>query len=331
MVQQFQCPACWQSIYFPEFFDKNDELLESICTNCKYRYGLTCVEVLNSRSSLDVFFTHEQGKKFKYKRTYQLRVLKGDKSQETLRFSTSNTSEKTLALTGDKLLLLYLTRSNTAKELMLIRSIITGESSLISSPNARARAMGLRTAVTTFAGGLLLATITHLPIEKVFFPTVISSVGVGAYVCKLKEPKSREQQDLIRLSNEQKLLQQQFNIQQRAIELSVEIKACRQTLTRSRELRQKMVNQGELYAKPIQTLERSINVLNSQLDLGYILVDNYTHLSELLTIEYETLTLTEKLPQDIIKSTLIQMQELEILEEKRTELASSISLDSIEV
>ncbi len=323
MTCQLKCPACRHLLYFPDFKECDEDFLESICTSCNYKYALIRTEVSSFASNVEVLQTNKYKKHPEYRRIYQLRLLKADKTIQSLGFSTPGQAEKLSALPGDELLLLYVMRGEAVEDLISIKNSTTGMSCLLVSPGAKAKSAGFGTGIATLVGGVLLAGFVHIPLNKTFLATVVpSAVGVGAYVTRLKDPRNRDRKELARLGAEQRLLLQKFDLEQRTQELCQELESNRRIISRLKGLRRKMLNAGEeMYANRIETVSKGISVLDKQLDLTQNLIAGYTQIIDILAIEYETSRLAEQIPEDISQKILLRLEELKAIEVKKEELA----------
>jgi hypothetical protein len=214
-------------------------------------------------------------------------------------------------------------RGKAPEDLISVNNSTTGISCLLESPGAKAKSVGFGTGVATFVGGVLFFTFAHIPLNNTFLATVVpSAVGVGAYVTRLKDPRTRDNKELARLGSEQRLLLQKFELEQRTQELRQELEGNFRIISRLKGLRRKMLNAGEeLYANRVETVSKGINVLEKQLDLSQNLIAGYTQIIDILAIEYETSRLAEQIPEDVSERILLRLEELRAIEAKKEELA----------
>lgn len=331
MTFQLECPACRHLLYFPGFDECDEDFLESICTNCKYKYALIHTDVSSFTSSVEVLQTNKHRKQAEYRRIYQLRLLKADKTIQSLRFSTPGKEEKLSALPGDELLLLYVMRGQALAELISVKNYTTGMTCLLLAPGAKARKAGFRTGIATLVGGVLLAAFVNIPINKIFLATVLPpAVGVGVYTTRLKDPRTRERKELARLGSEQRLLLQKFELEQRTQDLRQDLESNWRMIDRLKNLRRKMQNaEEELYANRIETVSKGIKLLEKQLDLTQSLITGYTQVIDVMAIEYETSRLAEQLPEDIDAKILGKLDELKNLESEKEQLSLLINPEKL--
>jgi len=331
MTLQLKCPACQHQLYFPSFDECDEDFLESVCTNCKYKYALIHTDVSSFASNVEVLRTNNHRKRPEYRRLYHLRLLKANKTIQSLQFYTSGEEAKLSALPGDQLLLLYVMRGKVLEELISAQNFTTGMSCLILAPGAKARKAGIGTGVATLVGGLLLAAFVNIPIDKIFLATLLPpAVGVGVYTTRLKDPRTREKNELARLGSEQRLLLQKFELEQRTQDLRQELECNWRMIDRLKNLRRKMLNaEEELYANRIETVSKGINLLDKQLDITQNLITGYTQVTDILAIEYETSRLAEQLPEDIDLKILGKLNELKNLESEKQQLSLLINPEKL--
>lgn len=315
MTRQLDCPCCKKLLYFPDAGECNEDILECICTICKYKYALTYSEVLNFASSVEPLQSRG-GQPIKYNRVYQLRALTLNKATKAFQFSTSGQDEKLQALPGDELLLLHTMRGDRVDDLVFVVNCTTGKSCQLLSPSSRAKYAGVKAAAFTLVGGGGLAIFLGAPL----LVTVIPSVGVGIYVTRRLVPKERDKQTAARLEVEQKLLQRKFGLQQ-PIEALRQEKATNQRLVKRFEvLQEKMLRVGDLYNERAERVKSAIMILEKQQELTETLIAGYTKLVEMIDIEYETSRLAEQLPEDVDSRILSKLDELKAIEQQKEKL-----------
>ena len=319
MTCQIDCPACRQKLYFPNSYE---HLLEGICTRCKYKYTLEQNEVVVFNSRIEVLHSSTYSSKptIKYKRIYQMRLLSTSKTVKSLKFSTPGQEEHLAALPGDKLLMLYLMRGCKQGDLLWIENQTTTQSYLLQRPGANARSIGTKAGLMTFAASTAIAIFLQMsPFSRIFLVTVTpSAFGVAVYVNKRKSNKVSDRGELSRLSSEQQLLLQKFDLEQKAQGLRQEIENDLRIIARLKSLQEKMLTTDkELYTERIGVVSNGINVLENNLVLSQKLVDRYQHICNMLTIEYETSSLAKQLPDDITAKILSQLEELKTIESQK--------------
>ncbi len=325
MALELKCPACRQTICFPSSDECDEDLLESLCTRCKYKYALINTEVIAFASRAEENYPSRYRKQTSYQRLYELRLLTPNDNLKAIELSTRGLEEKISGRPGDRVLLLYIMSSKAVGDLLWLENPTTGKSLLLQKPGAKARSKGIGAGVLTFVAGGVLATMVHLPDKILLAAGIPSAVGVGAYVTRLKSPKTRDKRELTRLASEQQLLSQKFELEQRTQDLHSELEANQRTSRRLQELRRKMQAEMELYGDRIETISMGIGILEQQIELTLNLISGYTKIINILTIEFETSRLAEQLPEDISGQILNRIEELKVIEAKREELSLLIS------
>jgi len=270
MALQLKCPACRQTICFPSSDECDEDLLESLCARCKYKYALINTEAIAFVSRAEENYLNRHKKQLSYRRLYELRLLTPNDILKTLEFSTPGHEEKISVRPGDRVLLLYIIRGKTVGDLLWLENSTTGKSLLLQKPGAKACSKGIGAGVLTFVAGGVLATIVHLPDKILLAAGIPSSIGVGAYVTRLKSPKTKDKKELARLASEQQLLAQKFELEQRTQDLRSELEGNRRLIRRLQELRRKMQAEVELYGERIET------VSNNWLRVLYVIERKYS-------------------------------------------------------
>ncbi|MBV9389930.1 MAG: hypothetical protein JOZ78_26190 [Chroococcidiopsidaceae cyanobacterium CP_BM_ER_R8_30] len=322
MTSQLKCPACRQLLCFAEPNECNEDFLEAVCNRCRYKYGLVHAKIRAFYSNVETVYPSKYSKRPRQRRFYQLRIMKTDETLMPLQFWTEGPEEKIPALPNDEFLLLYLVQGQDLKELIWIQNATTGTICLLTAPGARARRAGLGTAAITFASGILIATFNHFPTNQIFWATEIPiSVGAGLFITKRREPKVRDEHELKRLTSEQQLLQQKYDLEQRQHALRQELEAHRRTIERLAGLRRKMNAEPAQYATRIETVSKGITLLEQQVELVQNLFAGYAQIINVLAIEYETSRLAEQIPNDITSQVLRKLEELKMIETKKEELS----------
>ncbi len=188
---------------------------------------------------------------------------------------------------------------------------------------AKARSMGFATAALILVGSTLLADLLQIPANQLFWATAIpSSIGVGVYVSKRSSLKVSDHAELERLLEQQKMLAQQHEREQRRTSLIQELQVNHNLIQRLTKLQSKMMGVGEdVYSTRIVTITKGINILEEQLKLLQSLIDGYSQLIKIIDIEFETNQLVEQLPQDVTEKVLRRLEELKAIQAKKEELS----------
>lgn len=116
-----------------------------------------------------------------------------------------------------------------------------------------------------FVGSLALATVLHLPINKLFLAVITPTViGAGVVAAKPKNKKVKDRSELLRLGSEQELLRQKFNLESKLVGLNQELEDNSRLVIRLKSLQEKMLSvEEELYSNRITTVTNGITVLES--------------------------------------------------------------------
>lgn len=264
----------------------------------------------------------------KYKRTYQIRLLSANKTIKSLEFSTPGQEEHLTALPGDKLLLLYIMHGTEQQDLVWTNNQTTGQNYRLQKPDFKALSIGTKVGLMFFAASTVIATLLNIPLyNKVFLATATpSAVGIAVYTTKRKSSKVSDRSEILRLSSEQQLLIQKFDLEQKAEALFQEIENDSKLINHLKSLRDKMLaTDKKLYTERIAIVSSGINVLENNLVLTQGLVTGYEHICNMLTIDYETSNLAKQLPEDVIAKILAQLEELKAIEAQKETMSLSIN------
>lgn len=322
MTYQIKCPTCYKHLYFPSFDDQEDVLV-SICTGCRYKYALQQREVESFISNVEAKPSATSTKTVSYRRVYNLRLQQTNGTFKSLTFSTPGQSEKTSGSTGDTILLLYTMRGKELEDLVWIENLTTQKSHLLLNPKAKTRSTGFATAALFLVGSSLLAGFLQISTNQLFWATATtSSIGVGVYVSKRSSLKVRDCVELGRLLEQQKMLAQKHELEQKTTSLIQELQVNRKLIQRLTKLQSKMISLGEdVYSTQIVTVTKGINILEEQLNLLQNLIDGYSQLIKVIDIKFETSHLVEQLPEDITEEILGRLEELKVIHAKKEELS----------
>lgn len=329
MLLQLDCPCCQKPLFFPHQEEYEQDLLFVLCAACNYKYALHYSEVLKFASNAEQL-PGKTGKPTKYKQVYKLQVVTPSGVIKSLEFSTPGQDEKLQAQLGDELLLLYTMRGAQVSDLLLVANCTTGKKHQLFSPSSKARIAGIRAAGITCLGVSLLVGLLHGPDHKAMLVTTIpSALSVGVYVTQRQSPRERNRLIASRLGAEQKLLQQQFGLEQRVEQLRQEEAAHTRLLKRLSGLYKKMLRAGDLYVERAAQVKSAISILQKQIKLIQSLMDGYIKVIELIEIEFETSQLAEQLPVDIDVTILSQLDELKAIEQQKEELGLRVDANRL--
>ncbi len=240
-----------------------------------------------------------------HQRAYQVRLVNANQTRKSVEFSTLGQQENLTALPGDKMLLLY-TIGKKQQHLIWIENQTTTQSYLLQKPGAKTRSIPTAAGFMAFAGGIVLATVLNLPLNKLFLATVTpTAIGIGVIVAKRKSIKVKNRSELLRLGSEQQLLEQKYDLEQKLVRLNQEIEDNSRLINRLKSLQDQMLGvDRNLYGSKITTVSNGAAVLEKHLSLTSSLISGYEHIYNMLSIEYETSRLVEQLPSDITTNIL---------------------------
>jgi len=336
MTLQIPCPACRRPVYFPSFQECDEDFLESICTRCNYRYALICTEVASFSSHLESWYRSKYNKQPEYKLVYQLRLYdldnanvdntNADKAIKALEFSTLGQEKKFSAVAGDKLLLLYLMQGKILKNLLWLENFSTGKSYLLGKPETRARSLAFNISKFALAIAVPLCILNPTTNRLLLAAAAPTAAGVGTYATMRQRLKERDRQELGRLTSEQQLLLQKYDIEQQTIALQRELNANKRLIRRLENLRQEMtIAKKDLYERQIEIVTKGTSAIAQQIELSNELLSGYNQIIRMISIEYETSRIAQVLPTDVSAKILQQLDELKAIELRKQEMAVQIN------
>lgn len=330
MTLQIPCPACRHSVYFPSFEECDEDFLENICSQCEYRYALLHAEVASFCSHLESGYRSKYNKQPEYRRVYQLRLYdagnsRQDKALTSLDFSTVGQAEKISAVAGDKLLLLHLMQGRTLKDLLWLENANTGESYLLRKPGAKAKSLAFNISKLALAIAVPFCVLNPTTNKLLFAAAAPTAAGIGTYATMRQRLKERDRQELERLTSEQRLLLQKYNLEQQVLLLQQELHSNQRLIRRLKSLQQKMlIAQKELYDRQIEITSKGINKIAQQIKLSEELLEEYHQIIRMISIEYETSRIAQVLPENVSEKILRRMEELKAIELKKQEMAAQV-------
>ncbi len=183
------------------------------------------------------------------------------------------------------------------------------------------------------AGGLAtaLALGSALPMHSLTHPSYWMAAGAAAIATAAVAGWSdryrlRDRRLLRRLDAEQRLLQQQFALEQKQALFAHQLRQQQRLLKRLQTLQERMQAADEsMYARRIEVVKRGIATVKETTTLTQHLRDGYGQLVKILAIEYETSRLAEQLPENNSRDILVRVSELEAMEERRTSLEALVN------
>lgn len=330
MSYQIRCPVCSQYLYFPNFDDCDEDFLQVICRGCFYKYGLIYAEI----ESFEISPKFRNNKRlydhtlFSY--TYTLQLFRRDFSILSVNFSIPSILEQKNFIydTYDRVLLLYVMYGKALNNLVWIKNLTTGYSYLLFDPRTKIRAKAFAASFLILVASSLLAFHFQISSNGLFWATTLaSSICSGVYVSKRASVKSSDQFEIAQLFSEQQLLAQKYEIDQKIINFSHELQENERLIQRLYLLQEKMINVGKKkYSNQVEIVAKAIAILEKQLELIPSLISDYTELSQIIEIEFETSRLTEQLPDCLSNDSINYLDKLKEIEAKRIELSTILDL-----
>ena len=343
-------------LHLPKLNIYPENNLEIICRNCKYKYAVVHGEVL----AFYVRLEQPAGDNFRsrYRWIYELRLVTA-LGVKVLQFLTTSRTQSFLATVGvtkspdkagqpslegslsptdsrvvqgcpalsrknlgDRVNVLYpMKRDTVLKNIMCIQNLTTEKTCVLFH---RKDILFFRALAIIFPTTLaaILANLSPSGTGKLLIAGSLPlDIAAATFVVRITDFRERNKYNLARLSYEQKLLKDHYELNQRLQELRQEQKADQLMIEQLRSLRQKMIKvQTDLYTNRAATVSRGIDALEKQMELTQTLITGYAQTTNILLIEYRTSTLAQQLPGDITSQVLSKMEELKAIEAMKADL-----------
>jgi hypothetical protein len=289
------------------------------------------MEVASFGSQLESWHQSKYRKQPEYRRVYQLRLYSLDSTHpdnilQALEFSTLGREEKISAVPGDRMLLLYLMQGKVLKDLLWLKNSSTGKTCLLGKPGTKARSLALNVSKLVLAVSVPFCILNPTTDKLLLAAAAPTAAGVGTYATMRQRLKERDRQELGRLTSEQQLLLQKYDLEQQTTTLQQELKTNKRLIRRLENLRQEMLDtKQELYSRQIEIVSKGINTLSQQINLSEELLSGYNQIIKMISIEYETSRIAQVLPEDLSEKILQKLEELKIIEARKQEMAVQIN------
>ena len=230
---------------------------------------------------------------------------------------------------SDEQLLQAIVAESVASDCHAAGNTSAGQSLGVAVASMRWRLWGRRVK----AGGLSAAIGigSAIPLHALAHPshwaiTGAIAVATAAVAGWSDRYRLRDRRRLRRLDAEQRLLQQQFAMEQKQSLFARQLRLQNRLLKRLQALQDRMLAADEdMYTRRIEVVERGIATVQETTTLTRNLRDGYGQLAKILAIEYETSRLAEQLPDNNSRDILLRVSELEAMEERRTSLEALVN------
>jgi len=318
------CPVCAK----PVGSVSSKSPLEVVCPTCRYKYGVVLGKLTKPSSeqiTLQRKTTRQPGT---YDRRYELRIKRPNQKLEVFSFVIPGKDDHVLVRHGDTVSVIHTMRGDHLEDLVLISNHTTGEQYRLEDPGSKTRYIpliaGLWAAAATYIL-LLLAPFPNSNDAGRFFALLIPlPSGAFAYeymrkktTLKVEIGRSEER----RLTEEQGLLSQKTQLQQRVGELLAEVWANEEMMEQLEILKQKMIGVGQdVYGSRIGRIEKAIGLLQEQVEGTALLIKEYDRTIKIIEIEYEASRMAAGLPDKSTSTLAVRMAEMTAAEEKNQDL-----------
>ena len=309
-------------LHLPKLNIYPENNLEIICRNCKYKYAVVHGEV--SAFGVRLEQPTGDGIRSRYRWTYELRLTTA-LGVKVLQFLTTSRTQSFLATVGDKVNVLYpMKRDTVLKNIMCIQNLTTEKTCVLFHRKDILFFRALATILPTTLAAILANLSPSATGKLLIAGSLPLDIAAATFVVRITDFRERNKYNLARLSYEQKLLKDHYELNQRLQELRQEQKADQLMIEQLRSLRQKMIKvQTDLYTNRAATVSRGIDALEKQMELTQTLITGYVETTSILLIEYRTSTLAQQLPGDITSQVLSKMEELKAIEAMKADCKDS--------
>jgi len=319
MSHKIKCSTCSKNLYYPHLENFLEDAVDIVCNYCRSKYQILYGKI----SELEIVERQTNASSIFPVTTLLYKFhLKTSKDCERIQFSISYLSQGFSLQNDDKIYIIYvISKFNHSKKLACIQNSTNEKIYVIFGKRQvwafRATACIAPIVIALVISSILPANVTNLvKISSILVGTV---TGVFAFrITDFTEPNRRK---LSQLSDEQKLLSNQYQLEERVQPLCLECEKYQSMLQQMHCLKQSLQASGEdLYNNRIEVVSQGIKNLETALSLTQTLTKNYAQLINMLAIEYRTLRLAEKIPIDTSESILKKLSELKKIEDKIQEL-----------
>jgi hypothetical protein len=332
MIVKYPCPACQKNLYFPEQHGLAAAKQEIVCQNCDRKYQIQYWQVVEGKTRREIL----PNKKFLQAKTieidcYQLKVISSEQRQtENLDFSIPE-REHFKVFTSSSILTIV---SQNNPKILGIINLETGQKYQFYSLKISAIRYGSICGAIAFVACSTVGIVGHIPSQilqylVLFLPAIVAITSGHSHWQKNKE---RDSIKLTRLRQEQALLAQMEQLNERLEKLEDDRHQETRLLDRLTAIKQEMIGVSrDIYAAQIQTYSRGITILDRQAELTKDLIERYQKVVAMLRIAYNTSQIEANLPDlDLNNSNIsTKLNELEMLERKREELVAEVELTKI--
>ena len=326
MLHRINCPTCSKALYYPHLESLLEDAVDIACVycHCKYQavYGkVSELNIVEERTNANGIFSVTAS-------TYKFHLITS-KSFERVQFSIPRRSQKFLLQNGDKVYIVYIIRKiDSSKKIACIQNTSIEKDCVIFG---KRRVWIFRTTACIAPSVIALVIGSILPVNIANFikiSSILIDIATGVFAFKITDFTEPNRKKLSQLSDEQKLLCEQYQLEERIQPLHLECEKYQRMLQQMRFLRQDLYASGEeLYSERIEVVSQGIRNLENALNLTQTLIENYTQFMKMLAIEYKTSRLAEKFPVDTTESILRKLDELKKVEAKIEKLTLYDSQD----
>lgn len=302
MTYKLKCPACSHPLYLPA--TSQDDPLEVLCLNCKYKYHAVYSQV-ESFGGVS-------------KRLGLLWLNNSTNELKPFEFKPRGLPS-THSGRNDNLILLSWVRGKKK-----VRSSLSAIVNCSTGRTYQLFALGWRITLNTFVWSfsvwtafIAFAIFPHPLTPICLFFSSIPAITSSCFVLhELKQHfRERNERVVARLSAEQQLLSQKYELDQKIAQLNHELQANHRLIQRLQDLQCKMISTApDFYTNRCEVITRGINILEAGLETIQNLIAGYTKIIDILAIEYETSRLAEQIPDDFSEKVLTKLEELKGIE-----------------
>jgi hypothetical protein len=254
-----------------------------------------------------------------YKRHYTLEITTPDRNLKQLQFSIPGRVDLVPVNSGDLVSILYTMQGYVMKKLVVITNHTTGKRYVLPTP-IPSPVHQIVVLSAAMSGLLVVSVFSGI---SIVLTSAASALVILAYL-KLTHTAQFTSPPLEdcgatgrRLASDQRLLVQQFKLQQRIEELTHDCKTNHLLLDQINHLKQKMASvDSHLYGARIYRATTAMTILNQQIVNNQRLIREYRRALNMIDIEIDTSWIADQLPDadDFSRKILHRLDELQEIE-----------------
>jgi hypothetical protein len=317
----FLCPKCNASL--GEVGPSG--ILEEVCSNCHYKFQVLKGRLADRSSQIVTIRRETRGQRAEYQREYELRLDLPDRF-EVLSLCTNGEADQIPVRKGDTVSFVHTMKGDRREDLLSVTDHTTGEVFRLGTIGESARKRAALVALLLGIGTAIFSQIAGASGTFIIVAAVIVTVVSAIVLFRTLAPvQSLPEDALAALATRQGLLEKKRQMMLQRDDIQSDLREKSATIVRLRELQDKMRSVGlRAYESRIETMERAIATLGSQVALDEKLIAAYARNIAMIEIEYETGDAAAALTTDVGAEMSSRFDELRLLEAEHADLSREL-------